>query len=81
MTYAYTPELYPTRIRGTGAGWAGALGRVAGILAPTLTALIVSSLGTFQTFLGFSAVQLIATFVVAILGVETKGKTLEEISR
>lgn len=81
VTYAYTPELYPTRVRGTGAGWAGALGRVAGIIAPTLTALIVSSLGTFQTFLGFFAVQMIAAVVVAILGIETKGKTLEEISK
>lgn len=81
VTYAYTPELYPTRIRGTGAGWSGALGRIAGILAPTLTALTVASLGTFSTFLVFFAVQFIAALTVAILGIETKGKTLEEISR
>src|SRR5690606_11602354 len=32
--YAVTPELYPTRMRGTGAGWAAGVGRVASILAP-----------------------------------------------
>jgi putative MFS transporter len=32
VTYAYTPELYPTELRGTGSGWANAFGRVGGIL-------------------------------------------------
>jgi len=81
ITYAYTPELYPTRIRGTGAGWAGAIGRVAGILAPSLTAVTVSGLGMFQTFMVFFVTHFVAAVVVAILGVETKGRTLEEIAR
>ena len=34
VVYTYTPELYPTRIRGTGAGWAAAFGRAAGVIAP-----------------------------------------------
>ena len=32
--YAVTPELYPTRMRATGAGWAAGVGRIASILAP-----------------------------------------------
>jgi putative MFS transporter len=81
VTYAYTPELYPTRIRGTGAGIAGAVGRIAGIITPMATGLIVSSMGVFQAFLGFFIAHFIAAAVVASLGVETKGRTLEEISR
>ncbi len=81
VTYAYTPELYPTRIRGTGAGWAGAIGRVAGILAPSLTAVTVSNLGMFHTFMVFFAVHFVAAAVVAAFAVETKGRTLEEISK
>lgn len=81
VTYAYTPELYPTRIRATGAGWSGAIGRIAGIIAPIATAVFVSSMGVFQTFLGFFAAHFIAAAVVAVLGIETVGKTLEEISR
>ncbi|MEM2943115.1 MAG: MFS transporter [Candidatus Bathyarchaeia archaeon] len=81
VTYAYTPELYPTRIRATGAGWSGAVGRIAGIIAPIATALSVSSMGVFQTFLGFCAAHFAAAVAVAILGIETMGRTLEEISR
>ncbi|MBS7623856.1 MFS transporter [Candidatus Bathyarchaeota archaeon] len=81
VTYAYTPELYPTRIRATGAGWSGAVGRIAGIIAPIATAIFVSSMGVFQTFLGFFAAHFVAAVAVAVLGVETVGKTLEEISR
>ncbi|MDQ1216127.1 MFS transporter [Microbacterium arborescens] len=32
--YAVTPEMYPTSLRGTGAGWAAGIGRIASILAP-----------------------------------------------
>ncbi len=32
--YALTPEIYPTLLRGTGAGWAAGFGRIASILAP-----------------------------------------------
>jgi putative MFS transporter len=81
VTYAYTPELYPTRIRATGAGWSGAVGRIAGIIAPVATAISVSSMGVFQTFLGFCAAHFAAAVAVAVLGIETMGRTLEEISR
>jgi putative MFS transporter len=32
--YAITPEIYPTLLRATGAGWAAGFGRIASILAP-----------------------------------------------
>jgi len=38
--YTYTPELYPTRMRGSGSGVAASLGRFAGIFAPTVTPLL-----------------------------------------
>ena len=37
--YAYTPELYPTELRATGMGVAGAMARVGGLLAPSAIAL------------------------------------------
>lgn len=49
--YAITPELYPTRLRGTGAGWAAGVGRVAAILAPlTVFAVVfvVAALGALR---------------------------------
>ncbi|KAI8929054.1 major facilitator superfamily domain-containing protein [Entophlyctis helioformis] len=40
--FTYTPEVYSTAIRGTANGVCGALGRVAGIVAPTLAGLMLT---------------------------------------
>jgi len=39
--YAYTPEAYPTRLRGTGIGAASGWTRIAGAIAPTLGAALM----------------------------------------
>jgi len=79
--YAYTPELYPTEIRGTGSGAAASFGRLIGILAPSLTGYLFSLTGLFGPFVAFSFVHLIASFSVFTLGIETMKKSLEEISK
>ncbi|MDO5705516.1 MAG: MFS transporter, partial [Paracoccus sp. (in: a-proteobacteria)] len=38
--YAFTPELYPTSLRGAGMGTASAVARLGGILAPSLLAVV-----------------------------------------
>ena len=82
VTYAYTPELYPTDLRGTGSGWANAFGRMGGILGPYLAGVLIQAYGNpFTPFSLFVVGHLISAAVVAALGVETKGKTLESISR
>jgi putative MFS transporter len=75
--YAYTPELYPTAVRGTGFGAASGMSRIAGALAPLIGgALLASSLvlplGVYA--LGF----LLGGAVVGLLGVETRGRPLED---
>ena len=61
--YAVTPELYPTRVRTTGAGWAAGVGRTASILAPLAVPQLREVGGTGLLFTVFAAV-----FVVAALG-------------
>jgi len=78
--YAYTPESYPTRVRGTGSGAAASIGRVAGIFAPTITPLLYEYGGLAVVFAIFAIVHLVGPASVILLGMETKGKTLEEIS-
>jgi putative MFS transporter len=83
VTYGYTPELYPTRLRGTGAGWAAAFGRSGAILAPIMVGRITGAWGHdgfSVVFLMFAAVLAAGAVVVAVLGEETRGRTLEEIS-
>ncbi|MGO4546998.1 MFS transporter [Paenibacillus sp. 2TAB23] len=72
--YAYTPELYPTAVRGTGVGFAASFGRVGGIIGPYLVGMLVA--GKFEItsiFLIFFITILIGAFAVLIMGKETKG--------
>jgi len=78
--YAYTPELYPTEIRGTGSGAAASFGRAMGILAPSITGYLFATSGLIGPFTVFSLVHIFAGLSTLLLGVETMGKTLEEVS-
>jgi len=79
--YTYTPESYPTWVRGTGSGAAASIGRIAGIFAPTVTPLLFLYGGLAAAFTMFALMHFIGSASVMILGTETKGKTLEEISK
>ncbi|MET3697842.1 putative MFS transporter [Bacillus oleivorans] len=71
--YAYSPEQYPTVIRGTGTGMAAAVGRVGGILGPLLVGTMVSagySIGVIFTIFCISII--IGVLSVAFLGRETR---------
>jgi MFS transporter, putative metabolite:H+ symporter len=83
VVYTYTPEQYPTRVRGTGAGWAAAFGRSAGVLAPIVVGQMVGPLGLSRepVFIMFAVVLVVGAINVLILGEETKGRALEEIAK
>jgi putative MFS transporter len=82
--YAYTPEVYPTAARGTGSGWAAAFGRIGAFTAPFIVPVIYNfygkEVGYAYVFVMLTAVFALVALVVAILGKETMGKSLEEIS-
>ena len=79
VVYAVSPELYPTAIRGTGAGAAASFGRLGGILGPLLTPTLVVAWGQTTVFIMFMAVLVVTSLVVFALLEETRGRTLEEI--
>lgn len=75
--YAYTPEQYPTVIRGTGAGMAAAFGRIGGILGPLLVGYLVASQASLSLiFTIFCGSILIGVLAVIVLGQETKQREL-----
>jgi putative MFS transporter len=84
VIYTYTPELYPTRLRGWGSGLAAAVGRIGGIIGPYITVRITGTppqaAGVDTAFLIFTLIFLAIAANVFLLGEETKGRTLEEIS-
>lgn len=78
--YAYTPDLYPTRLRGTGAGFASALGRLGALLGPYMVGVILPACGQTGVFTMGAGAFTAAALATYLWGEETKGKVLEEIS-
>jgi cyanate permease len=74
----YLPELYPTRLRATGAGFCFNIGRVLASSGPFVTGALVAALGSFGR--AASAVALIYLVGLAILpfAPETRGRPLPD---
>ena len=81
MLSPYTAEVYPTRLRGTGSGFAAGCSKAGGILAPPLVVLVLAR------WPGFAAIALIAAapvflsmLMLALSGIETRDRPLEEMA-
>lgn len=80
VIYAYTPELYPTRSRATGAGIASSVGRIGSIIGPVGLGVILPVTGQGGVFAIGAGCFVISALTIAVLGTETKGKVLEDVS-
>ncbi len=79
-TTIYAGELYPTRMRATAVGWVFGIGRIGSFLAPTIVGLMLAyGLGAYVLHT-FALTYLIAALALLGVGIETKGKALEEIA-
>ncbi|UFS65344.1 MFS transporter [Paracoccus denitrificans] len=73
--YAFTPELYPTSLRGTGMGTASAVARVGGLLAPSLMGYVVAR--GFGVAIGvFAALLLLAALATLFIRAETRNQSI-----
>ena len=71
-------RLYPTRLRGSGFGWASAASRVATGVAPVVFgSLMWPVLGLTWTFVITGAFVVLAALVMAFATPETTGQELE----
>ncbi len=78
--YAYTPELYPTAFRTTGMGVASSFGRIGGLSAPIVIGYTFARIGFRGVFTITTIVLVIGALAVALLGIGTAGKSLEQIT-
>ena len=82
--YTYTPEVYPTAARASGAGWAAAFGRIGAFIAPLIVPVIYDTYGNERgytyIFILLTGVFAAVAVVAGVFGKETMGKSLEEIS-
>ena len=73
--YAFTPELYPTHLRGTGMGTASAVARLGGILAPSLLAFVFAR--GFGFAIGvFAALLLLGALALLLVRTETRDQAI-----
>jgi putative MFS transporter len=78
--YAYTPEVFPTDVRATGTGLASSIGRLGAIAAPILVGYVYPLLGFPGVFGATTFVLLIGAAAVVLMGVPTRGRSLEDIA-
>ncbi|MDB5776256.1 MAG: hypothetical protein JWP38_2389 [Herbaspirillum sp.] len=79
VLYLYTPEIYPTRIRATGAGLATSWLRLASAIGPALVGLMVHKEGIGSVFLMLAGVCVLG-LLASLLMIETRQRSLEEIA-
>jgi MFS transporter, putative metabolite:H+ symporter len=78
--YAYTPEVFPTDVRATGTGMASSIGRLGAIAAPILVGYVYPLLGFPGVFGATTLVLLVGALSVVLMGVQTRGRSLEDIA-
>ncbi|MEM0158840.1 MAG: MFS transporter, partial [Thermoplasmataceae archaeon] len=78
--FIYPQEIFPTSIRATGQGFGTSVSRIGAILGLTAFPALVAIAGLGAGLMFFFVFSVIGLLVTVILGVETKGKALEEIS-
>jgi MFS family permease len=74
----YLPELYPTRLRATGAGFCFNAGRVLASASPFVTGSLVAALGSFNEAAASIALIYLLGLAVLPFAPETKGKPLPD---
>jgi putative MFS transporter len=76
---AYVPELFPTTLRMRGVGLCSTTGRLANVGIPFLVTMLYLNYGLTGVLGLISAGLILQAAVVASIGIETRGRSLEEV--
>lgn len=74
--YAFTPEVYPTDLRASGMGTAGAVARFGGLFAPAIIAPVMSTHFTMALVM-ISSMLVVGAIAIAAVNVESRNRALE----
>jgi MFS transporter, putative metabolite:H+ symporter len=80
-TSVYVGELHPTRLRATAVGWFFGIGRIGSFLAPSVVGLMLANGLGHYVLHTFALSFLMAAIALWLVGIETKGRALEEINQ
>ena len=79
VVYAYLPEVFPTVLRGLGAGFANGFSRLAGFGNAFLIAAVAAAVGFGGVFTLTAVFILLCGVTVGLFGERTRGRRLEDI--
>jgi len=81
MTYLIAGEVFPTKIRGSGAGFAASFAKIGAVATAFLFPILLSTIGVAPLLYILTGTCLAGAFVTWRFGIETMGLNLENIGR
>ncbi|MFP7697154.1 MFS transporter [Trueperella sp. LYQ143] len=81
LNMVYPNEMFPTRLRGTGVGFAGSVSRIGSILGVLVFPLLVTNWGMNKATWLFAGVAIIGMIISFFLAPETKGRSIAEVDQ
>ena len=78
-TVVWTAELYPSEVRATATCWSTGAGRVSSALAPIVFGYFMQNQMYYGIYVTMALFFWVACALVYFIGIETKGKSLQEI--
>ena len=79
QTYLIAGEVFPTKLRGLGAGFAASAGKIGAVTTAFLFPVLLAGLGTDLLLYGLAVTSLLGALVTWRFRIETAGRNLEEL--
>jgi len=79
MTYLLAGEVFPTKIRGLGAGFAASFAKVGAVLTAFFFPILLNQIGTATLLYGLAGSSLLGAAITWRFRIETRGVNLENI--
>lgn len=76
----YAPEIWPTKAKMRGSGISNSIGRIVAIVIPYIIAWILTNYSVTTVFIVLGCALGFCALILAIFGIETRKKSVEEIS-
>jgi MFS family permease len=79
MTYVLAGEIFPTEIRGAGAGFAASFAKIGAVSTAFFFPILRKQIGTANLLHGLAITALLGALITFIFRIEPKGKSLEQM--
>jgi MFS family permease len=81
QTYLLAGEVFPTEVRGMGAGFAAAFGKIGAVTTAFMFPVMLDAIGTRLLLYGLVITSLIGALITWLYRIETTGVSLDQIGR